>query len=269
MPLISVVTVTRNAEKTIERTIDSVLQQSGADFEYIVVDGGSTDATLEIVGRHEAKIDYWISEPDGGIFDAMNKGISLARGRYIGILNADDRYLPGALGLVAEKSRSIFGGVIYGDYIFSAADAGVEFPVRASLDLWKGMTLGHPAMFVSAATYQNIGLYEPHLRFAGDLDFSLRALKSGIVFNRIEQPLAIFENGGTAEQHLTTASIEAAGVIRRHAGAIQTLPFLGRFAQRLASRNALSMSRAIFGTRAYLSLKRKYYLRMPGATLVQ
>src|SRR5437868_2830023 len=126
MPLISVVTVTRNAGKTIERAISSVQEQNRADVEHIVVDGGSDDSTLNILERFDDKLEYWSSEPDGGIFDAMNKGISLARGRFIGILNADDYYLPGALDLVAEKTQSIYGGIIYGDYIFAAADAGVE-----------------------------------------------------------------------------------------------------------------------------------------------
>ena len=265
MPLISVITVTRNAEKTIERTIDSVLQQNRADVEHIVVDGGSTDSTLAILERFNDQLEYWISEPDRGIFDAMNKGISLARGRFIGILNADDHYLPGALDLVAQKIESIFGGIIYGDYIFVAADAGVQFPVKATLNLTRGMTLGHPAMFVSFGTYDRIGFYDPSIRFSGDLEFALRALKANVVFNPIPQPLAIFESGGTAERNLVAASIEAAHVIRRHSGRIQTLPFILRFAQRFVSRTALGLMGVILGKRAYLALKRRYYLRIIGA----
>jgi glycosyltransferase involved in cell wall biosynthesis len=269
MPLISVVTVARNAEKTIERAITSVLEQTGADFEYIVIDGSSTDSTLEIVKRYDDKIEYWLSEPDAGIFDAMNKGIALARGRFIAILNSDDHYLPGAFKLVAEKSQSIFGGIIYGDYIFTAADAEVKFPVQTSLNLSRGMTLGHPAMFVSYATYQNIGLYDPALRFAGDLDFSLRAKEREIVFNRIDQPLAVFESGGTAERHLLSACIEAASVIRHHVGRIRALPFVLLSAQRVAWRTPLRIVKTLFGEKAYRTLKRRYYLRKAGAALVQ
>jgi glycosyltransferase involved in cell wall biosynthesis len=265
MPLISVVTVTRNAEKTIERTINSVLQQNRTDVEHIVVDGGSTDSTLAILERFNDQLEYWISEPDRGIFDAMNKGISLARGRFIGILNADDYYLPGALDLVAQKIETIFGGIIYGDYIFVAADAVVQFPVKVNLNLTRGMTLGHPAMFVSFATYDRIGLYNPNFKFSGDLEFALRALKSDVVFNPIAQPLAVFESGGAAERNLVPASIEAARAIRRHSSLIETVPFLLRFAQRLVSRNVLRFVGAIFGRRAYVALKRRYYLRNPGA----
>src|ERR1700742_4639960 len=92
-PLVSVVTVVYNGAKHLEQTINSVLNQSHKNVEYIIIDGGSTDGTLDIIKRYEDKIDYWQSERDGGIYFAMNKGVSLAKGELIGILNADDFYL--------------------------------------------------------------------------------------------------------------------------------------------------------------------------------
>lgn len=89
---ISIVTVSYNAAKTIEQTIKSVINQTYSNIEYIVIDGGSTDGTVDIIRKYEDRIAYWVSEPDGGIFDAMNKGIKVATGEVVGIINSDDWY---------------------------------------------------------------------------------------------------------------------------------------------------------------------------------
>jgi len=102
-PLISIVTVVYNGAKHLEQTILSVLKQSYPNVEYLIIDGGSTDGTLEIIRQYEEAIDYWISETDKGIYDAMNKGISLASGDYIVFLNADDWYERGAIESVAQN----------------------------------------------------------------------------------------------------------------------------------------------------------------------
>ena len=92
IPLISIITVSYNAVKTIEDTILSVINQTYPNIEYIIIDGGSTDGTLDIIKKYQDKITYWVSEPDKGIYDAMNKGIAKANGELIGIINADDWY---------------------------------------------------------------------------------------------------------------------------------------------------------------------------------
>jgi glycosyltransferase involved in cell wall biosynthesis len=102
MPLVSIITVVLNGAKYIEQTIKSILDQNYANIEYIIVDGGSTDGTLEILKRYNDKIDYWVSERDKGIYFAMNKGISFAKGELIGILNADDFYLEGAVAFARQ-----------------------------------------------------------------------------------------------------------------------------------------------------------------------
>jgi glycosyltransferase involved in cell wall biosynthesis len=92
-PLLSVVTVVYNGQAFIEHTIQSVLQQEFSDFEYIIIDGGSTDETINIIKKYEDKIDYWISEPDNGIYDAMNKAVKIAKGQWLNFLNAGDRFV--------------------------------------------------------------------------------------------------------------------------------------------------------------------------------
>src|ERR1700739_123500 len=115
LPLVSIITVVYNGSKYIEQTINSVLNQSYKNIEYIIIDGGSTDDTLNIIKRYESKIDYWQSEPDEGIFFAMNKGISLAKGELIGIINADDFYLPGTVKNVVEADNVYHADIYHGD----------------------------------------------------------------------------------------------------------------------------------------------------------
>ena len=103
LPKISIITITFNSEKTLEETIESVLSQNYPNLEYLIIDGGSSDGTLEIVKRYKDKIDFVISEPDRGISDAFNKGIRYATGEIVGIINSDDLLLPDALHKVAEN----------------------------------------------------------------------------------------------------------------------------------------------------------------------
>ncbi len=114
-PLISIVTVVLNAAATLERTIRSVVQQSFVDFEYVIIDGGSTDGTLEIVRKYDSAVSYWRSEPDGGLYDAMNKGVRAARGRWILFVGADD-VLVGDLTKIAPlltDANTIYYGDVY------------------------------------------------------------------------------------------------------------------------------------------------------------
>jgi glycosyltransferase involved in cell wall biosynthesis len=116
MPLITVVTVVRNGEAMLEETILSVINQTYQNIEYIIVDGASTDGTLDIVRKYEDRIDYWISEPDEGIYDAMNKGIRLAIGEFIGFLNSGDSYVLNSCETVSEviiKNKN--AGIVYGN----------------------------------------------------------------------------------------------------------------------------------------------------------
>ena len=96
-PLISIITVVKNNEKYLEETIQSIINQKFKNFEYIIIDGKSTDRTLEIIKKYNTEIDYWISEDDKGIYDAFNKGINIANGELIGFVNSDDVLTPNAL----------------------------------------------------------------------------------------------------------------------------------------------------------------------------
>ncbi|MHB9292422.1 hypothetical protein Holit_01519 [Hollandina sp. SP2] len=147
MPLITVVTVVRNGEKTLEETIQSVINQTYRNVEYIIVDGASNDGTLDIIKKHEDKIDYWMSEPDGGIYYAMNKGIDLATGEWINFMNSGDWFY-------SEKTLTKVAGYInpdieifYGGTSFSGKKIDTHDKTINDLYFLMGHMICHQAIF--------------------------------------------------------------------------------------------------------------------------
>lgn len=181
---ISIVTVAYNSGATIETTLSSVEAQAYSHLEYIVVDGGSTDNTLSLVERYPSLVTKLISEPDQGIYDAMNKGVSQASGDIIGILNSDDFYAhPGVLNEVATvflENPTV--DVVLGDVDF-VVDGDLKKTIRTyragCFKPWMfrfGMMPPHPAVFVRRSAYERVGLYKLGYRIAADFDFLVRLL---------------------------------------------------------------------------------------------
>lgn len=206
-PTISVVTVCFNSARTIEETIRSVLAQTWPAVEYIVVDGGSTDGTLDIVRRHERRIARWISEPDRGIYDAMNKGVQAATGEWIHLLNSDDVYAdPGVLVRVAPRldpERT--------NYCDITRDFGGGRTQRQSFPfdrrkLMFSAYLPHPGLIVHRAQYERVGLYDTRLKIAADHDMILRLL-AAYPPNHIPEVLVRMRQDG--------ASAQAPGIVLR------------------------------------------------------
>ena len=146
-------------EPGLEQAIRSVLAQSYDNIEFIIVDGGSTDGTLEIIRRYNDRIDQWVSEPDRGLYDAMNKGIALSSGDLIGFLNADDWYEPGAIAAVVEACRPAEGRntIIAGMWNLVFEEIGLTVRATPSLKFHLGMPISHQAMFVPRGVYDSIG----------------------------------------------------------------------------------------------------------------
>lgn len=194
-PLVSVVTVVLNGEKYLEQTIQSVLSQSYDNIEYIIIDGQSKDKTLEIIKKHESKIDYWSSEKDGGIYYAMNKGIAHANGDIIGILNADDFYSSDTILNVVNTFLNTDADVFHGDIIF----LNDHQETRMQPDIHKMMqqpSVFHPTCFVKKQVYSKIGDFNTEYKISADYDFLLRCLKSNVKFEYIPQVLTYFRPGG-------------------------------------------------------------------------
>lgn len=182
-PLVSVITVVLNGERHLEETIRSIVSQSYDNIEYIILDGGSHDRTLEIIRSHDADIDYWISTQDAGIYDAMNKGIQLSRGELINLLNADDYLDSCAINtIVAKYLDKKRPGIVYGDYYLIDEVLGYKTEIKSNLDFWLGMTVSHQAMFVQKGVYASLGSYNTEYQLASDYDFLLRAIKNGVEF---------------------------------------------------------------------------------------
>ncbi|MBK2124781.1 glycosyltransferase family 2 protein, partial [Fangia hongkongensis] len=155
----SIITVCYNAITTIEKTILSVKNQSFEDYEHIIIDGGSTDGTLGVIDKYRDNFAVIISEPDNGIYDAMNKGISLSKGKFIAMLNADDFYLDNVLESVylgIQRSGESVGVIYYGNLVVfneKKEDGYVVKPLPLS-QLANFMCLNHPTCFVSKDLYQ-------------------------------------------------------------------------------------------------------------------
>lgn len=179
---ISVITICKNSASTIENTILSVISQLEPADEFIIVDGGSVDGTIQIVEKYSDRITKILSENDEGISDAFNKGISLATGKYIGILNSDDLYALNTLSNVRAMIAS-YGDefVFYGDTCQVVQDE-VTAVTPKYLSYCYSVPFSHCAMFVPRSIYRNYGVYSKEFRYAMDVELILRLVKSGVTF---------------------------------------------------------------------------------------
>ena len=200
--LVTVITVVFNGERYLKDTIQSVVGQTYKNIEYIIIDGGSTDATLDIIREFEDQIDYWMSEPDAGIYDAMNKGVMLARGDIIGILNSDDYYEPNAVDQAVKQFNQNENTIIHGalNYFQSNDFAFRLDSEHTSRESLKRMVELHPTMFVPAGIYKNVGLYDLDFPSIADWDFAIRCHRRGIKFTYLDSVLTNFRLGGESSR---------------------------------------------------------------------
>jgi glycosyltransferase involved in cell wall biosynthesis len=205
-PLISIVTIVYNGEKHLEQTIKSVLEQTYDNVEYIIIDGGSTDCTIDIIQKYEGCIDYWVSEPDGGISDAFNKGIELTTGEVIGLLNADDWY---EVDCIVTIVNNLGNGAILHAKINYWTDDQIEFTSAPNHDhLEEDMNVSHPTVFIKRGVYKKIGLFKTSYKLAMDYEILLRAYRQNIRFYYINHVLSNMRNGGTSAEHWVKATWE-------------------------------------------------------------
>ena len=205
-PEFSIITVTLNSEATLQRCIDSLKAQSYQDFEYIIIDGVSQDSTLKIVEANNDVIDILISEVDSGLYDAMNKGISIARGSYVGILNSDDEYLPETLSLVRKHLESNPDSqIIYGDLYMGE---GTSNKLIVELNEISTRMIPHPTVFVSLEAYRKYGAFNTAFRVAADYELVLRLRSLKLKIQRIDFPLARMHPGGFSAKHRFRSIIE-------------------------------------------------------------
>lgn len=199
-PLFSIVTATRNAGTTLRRTIDSVRAQTFGDFEYVVVDGGSTDGTRQLLESSRDVVTRFVSEPDRGISDAFNKGIAMARGELVGIVNADDWYEPDALETVARAVRTLPADVYCGlQQYWRGEERGHTFGVAPEL-LTRFMSVNHIASFARRELFTRHGGFKIDYRAAMDYELYLRFYLRGARFRAVDAVLANMSLGGVSDR---------------------------------------------------------------------
>ena len=209
---ISIITATYNSAATVRHTFDSILGQTYLDIDYIVVDGGSTDGTIDIIKQYEPRFGSrlrWISEPDHGIYDAMNKGIRMAKGDVIGILNSDDFFSSDdILSTVASNIAGV--DAVYADIHFVRPDdlgRSVRYYSSKRFRPWAirfGYMPAHPSFYVRRYVYERYGLYSLDYKIASDFDMMVRLFcRHHIKTRYIEKDFVTMRTGGISTSHLS------------------------------------------------------------------
>lgn len=198
---VTIITPCLNSVKTISQTIESVLHQTYDDIEYIIIDGCSTDGTCEVIERYIDRLAFYSSEPDEGIYYAMNKGLKHATGEIVGIINSDDWYEKDTVENVVEAFKKydcqmVHGrlGVLEGNKYSINEDRKLE-------DLYMGMTISHPTVFLKRSVYLEYGYFDEKYKSASDYELMLRLYSKGIKIEYIPSVLAYFRKGGYSQKY--------------------------------------------------------------------
>lgn len=202
MKKISVITVCLNSEKTLERCVTSVVNQPYENLEYIVIDGGSTDRTVEIIKEYENQISYWVSEPDGGIYDAMNKGIAASTGEIVAFLNSDDWYEDNIIHKINDAfQRNI--EILCSDVWLHKKDGVVSTHCAEDSSLGKyrvPATYCHQGIFAHKNLFVKYGMFDLKYRICADYDWQLRLLEKRVHFEQTDEIYANFRYGGISSR---------------------------------------------------------------------
>ena len=231
---ISIITITYNSAATLPRALESVRSQTYGDIEHIIIDGASTDGTKELIINYQLSIINsqspkvrWISEPDGGIYNALNKGIAMATGDVIGFLHSDDvLYSPDSIGQIAAAFESSGADVVYGDLEYRHGDKVVRRWRSNAFrrgDLKYGWMPPHPTVYVRREVYRQVGPYDEWFRISADYDMILRIFTAGYKTRYIPQVLVAMETGGAsnrdAKARLSKTQEDYIALKKNHVGA--------------------------------------------------
>lgn len=195
----SVVTVCLNSADTIEKTIQSVIGQTYKELEYIIIDGGSTDETLDIIKKYSDEISFWSSDPDEGIYDAMNKGIAHATGDVISFLNSSDWYQPETLQVVADKFEQYNCEIVCGRGVtVRDGEYACFFGPESEKMIFKRMVYPHQTLFTKKEIFQTYGKFDLSYRISSDYDWLMRVIKGGANVCTCDEILTYFTYGGAS-----------------------------------------------------------------------
>lgn len=178
MPLISIITVNYNNASELKKTIESVVSQTFNDFEHIIIDGASTDGSIEVIKSFESEIAYWISEKDTGIYSAMNKAIKIAKGKYCLFLNSGD-FVTNKNVLADVSNRGLDADIVYGNMIIHHRNGKKELgkmPEQITFHQMIVDTLWHPVSFIKKSLFDTYGCYREDIKIVADYEFFLKTI---------------------------------------------------------------------------------------------
>jgi Glycosyltransferases involved in cell wall biogenesis len=205
MPKLSIITINYNNTEGLRKTIESVVSQTFADYEYIVIDGGSTDDSISVINEFADKITYWVSEPDKGIYNAMNKGILNANGEYLLFLNSGDWFVDEEV--VGDFCRSDFkDDIVSGNQLLLSNENGPILKIAAkendiSYDFFIENVIWHQSTFIKKELFVRVGLYSEFYLIVSDWEFFIKALiLHQCSYTSYDRNIAFFECGGISEQ---------------------------------------------------------------------
>ena len=194
---LSIITIVLNDYDNIEKTVLSVLSQKNNNIQYIIIDGGSTDGTVDVINKYINYIDYFVSESDNGIYDAINKGLRQALGNYVGILNSGDFYCDKILTTVLNISNFNYD-IIYGNIYFNNIN-NLKIANLNYLNL--KMSIFHPSTFVNNSIYKKYGYYDTSYKISADYDFILKCFLKNASFYYLNIPFVIFNLNGVSSKN--------------------------------------------------------------------
>jgi glycosyltransferase involved in cell wall biosynthesis len=193
-PLITIVTVVFNGENTIEETILSVINQTYLNIEYIIIDGASSDKTVEVIKKYDEKIDYWISEPDGGIYYAMNKGTDLATGEWINFMNSGDIFYNNLVVYNVFENKNRYGDIVCGNTLFKFGNETIFMYSDINNNMLK-LVPKHQSCFIKSTIMKQYK-YDTHFKISADYNFLYKACNENKLFEYIDIVVSIYEAYG-------------------------------------------------------------------------
>ena len=200
---LSVITICYNIKNEIERTCESIVNQTWQDFEWIVVDGGSTDGTLEVLQKYKHRINVYISEPDKGIYNAMNKGIKLAKGEWLNFMNGGDCFAASDVLEKVFQNKTYTADILYGDmnFIRTNKPACIEqYLPKLTKSFFYHTCINHQASFIKRKLFTQYGLYDESYKIVADWEKWILFLQNGCEFMHLDIIISDFYGGGVSSK---------------------------------------------------------------------
>ncbi|MEM9626518.1 MAG: glycosyltransferase family 2 protein [Pseudomonadota bacterium] len=230
---VSLITVVLNNRTDLERALQSVFAQSYRPVEYIVIDGGSTDGTVDVIRRHADRIAHWVSEPDGGISHAFNKGVAAATGSYLGFVNADDWLDSDQIEHAVQALESRSADFVFGDLAYHNIDGKLLHIIKgdqhyADRIASRMPALNHPTMLVKRTVFDAIGGFDERYRVAMDYDWALRAHLAGFRGRYAPEIAGHMTLDGTSDRRFVQGLAEVRSIATAHGqSSIKAWPLFG------------------------------------------